>query len=35
MNMMAAAHMAVGFAGGFVALVFLVGVALYLWARRN
>ncbi len=35
MEMMAATHAAAGFAGGFLALLFLGGVGLYLWARRR
>jgi hypothetical protein len=34
MEMMAATHAAAGLAGGFLVLLFALGVGLYLWARR-
>ncbi len=33
--MMEAAHTAVGFASGFVAVIFAVGIGLYIWARQR
>jgi hypothetical protein len=35
MGMMESAHAAVGFAGGLVAAVFIVCIALYVWATRR
>ena len=35
MEMMAATHAAIGLAGGFLAMLFLGGVGLYLWVRRR
>ena len=35
MAMMTATHAAVGYASGFVAIVFVAGLALFLWARRK
>jgi hypothetical protein len=34
MSMMAATHDAVGMAGGFLLMLFLAGVALFVWAYR-
>jgi hypothetical protein len=34
MSMMAATHGAINMAGGFLLMLFLAGVALFLWAYR-
>lgn len=33
MEMMTATHQVAGFAGGFLVVLFLIGIGLFLWAR--
>ncbi|MEY2882445.1 MAG: hypothetical protein RL490_169 [Pseudomonadota bacterium] len=35
MAMMEATHAAAGLAGGFLTVLFVAGVAIFLWARRR